>query len=91
MWRNTSLLGSVLSASEFASVTDDATALLGATVLNPLARIIYSNETGKLFFDDNGLLSGLGSGGLLATVGNAANGGTTPVLSSANFLVDSIT
>jgi len=84
----TSLLGSVLGASEFATVANDATAKLGATVLNPLARIIYSSETGRLFFDQNGLLGGLGSGGTIAQLGNVANGGTAPVLSSVNFLVD---
>ena len=86
----TSLLGNVLGASEFATVANDATAQLGATVLNPLARIIYSSETGKLFFDENGLLGGLGSGGTIAKLGDTANGGTAPVLSSVNFLVDAI-
>lgn len=86
----TSLLDNVLGASEFATVANDATAQLGATVLNPLARVIYSSETGRLFFDQNGLLGGLGSGGTIAQLGNAANGGTAPVLSNLNFLVNAI-
>lgn len=86
----TSLLGNILGASEFATVANDATAQLGATVLNPLARIIYSSETGKLFFDQNGLTSGLGSGGTIAQLGDTVNGGTAPVLSSVNFLVDAV-
>jgi Ca2+-binding RTX toxin-like protein len=86
----TSLLGNALGASEFATVANDATAQLGATVLNPLARIIYSQETGKLFFDQNGLVGGLGSGGVIAKLGDTVSGGAAPVLSSVNFLVDSI-
>lgn len=85
----TSLLGSSLGATEFVSVANDATAQLGATVVNPLARIIYSSETGKLFFDQNGLVGGLGSGGMIARLSDPVNG-AVPVLSSVNFLVDAI-
>jgi Ca2+-binding RTX toxin-like protein len=86
----TSLLGNALGVSEFATVANDATAQLGATVLNPLVRILYSRETGKLFFDQNGLIGGLGSGGVIAKLGDTVSGGAAPVLSSVNFLVDSI-
>ncbi|MBW4549589.1 MAG: S8 family serine peptidase, partial [Aphanocapsa sp. GSE-SYN-MK-11-07L] len=59
--------------SEFAAVTTDAAARTST------ALIAYNNSNGKLFYNQNGSSSGLGSGGLFATLtGN-------PSLTSSNF------
>ncbi|HHP7245385.1 MAG TPA: hypothetical protein ACFE0H_11925, partial [Elainellaceae cyanobacterium] len=87
------VVGGVLGADSLRTVATDAEASEGASLLNP-ARLIYSQESGKLFVDADGsaLLggsNGLGSGGgLLAKVENGL--GTAPVLTSLNFLVDSV-
>jgi Ca2+-binding RTX toxin-like protein len=82
------LVGNVLGLSEFSQVSDDATAALGATLLNPTAKVIYSAASGKLFYDENGLLAGLGQGGQIAKLENGT--GLAPVISAANFVVKSI-
>lgn len=80
------LVGQVLDPTQFAAVANDAIAQTGATVLsNPLARIFYSTETGKLFYDENGLTSGLGNGGIIATVKDTVTG-VVPALSNLNLI-----
>ncbi|MGJ3250206.1 MAG: calcium-binding protein [Elainellaceae cyanobacterium] len=88
-----SVVGGVLGADSLRTVATDAEASEGASLLNP-ARLLYSQESGKLFVDADGasLLgggNGLGSGGgLLAKVENGL--GTAPMLTNLNFLVDSV-
>jgi Ca2+-binding RTX toxin-like protein len=73
-----SLLGSAIGngfslASEFAVVGSDATAATSS------ALIVYSNETDNLFYNQNGTLTGLGSGGQFATLSDI------PTLSANDF------
>lgn len=92
-------VGSVLSANKLTVVASDALASQGASGilvgLTPEAtRLIYSTESGKLFYDANGTevlgtANGLGtSGGLIATLDKTL--GAAPTLSSVNFVIDSI-
>ncbi|MBD1998538.1 hypothetical protein H6G00_18200 [Leptolyngbya sp. FACHB-541] len=93
------VVGSVLSAERLVVVDSDASALQGASgVLSNLlvgaTRLIYSTESGKLFYDANGTnalgsVNGLGeNGGLVATLDKAL--GTVPTLTNASFVVSSI-
>ncbi|NJN58133.1 MAG: calcium-binding protein [Leptolyngbyaceae cyanobacterium SL_5_9] len=90
------IVGSVLNASKLVVVNSDAVALGGALDLlpSPLTRLIYSTESGNLFYDANGtslpgIVNGLGEGGgLIATFEKVL--GAVPTLTSANFVVDSI-
>jgi Ca2+-binding RTX toxin-like protein len=90
------IVGSVLNANKLVVVNSDAVALGGALDLLPssLTRLIYSTESGNLFYDANGtslpgIVNGLGEGGgLIATFEKVL--GAAPTLSSANFVVDSI-
>ncbi|NJL53669.1 MAG: hypothetical protein HC930_18590, partial [Hydrococcus sp. SU_1_0] len=74
------ILGSVVGggfsvASEFAVVGTDAAAATSA------ALIVYSSESDNLFYNQNGVTSGLGSGGQFATLENI------PTLSNDNFIL----
>ncbi|MFN6538962.1 MAG: VCBS domain-containing protein [Nostoc sp. EkiNYC01] len=65
------------NASEFAVINSDTTILLGITT----AEIIYNSSNGKLFYNQNGLLAGLGSGGQFATLTGA------PSLAATDFII----
>jgi Ca2+-binding RTX toxin-like protein len=93
------VVGSVLSADRLVVVNSDASALEGASglisnLLVGATRLIYSTESGKLFYDANGtnvlgVANGLGSeGGLIATLDKAL--GTAPTLTNASFVISSI-
>ncbi|WP_442994257.1 calcium-binding protein [Scytonema sp. PRP1] len=93
------VVGSVLSADRLVVVDSDASALQGASgILSNLlfgaTRLVYSTESGKLFYDANGTdvlgtTNGLGAnGGLIATLDKVL--GTTPVLTNTSFVVSSI-
>lgn len=62
-------------ASEFAVVASDALAATSG------AFITYSSTTGNLFYNQNGVAAGLGSGGQFATLVNS------PELTSTNFIL----
>lgn len=90
-------VGSVLNAARLVVVGSDASALEGASsILSNLlfgeTRLIFSTESGKLFYDANGTTTlgatnGLGTnGGLIATLNTDL--GTIPTLTNANFVVD---
>ncbi|OKH15157.1 hypothetical protein FACHB389_35720 [Nostoc calcicola FACHB-389] len=65
------------NASEFAVINSDTTILLGITT----AEIIYNSSNGKLFYNQNGILAGLGSGGQFATLTGA------PSLVATDFII----
>jgi Ca2+-binding RTX toxin-like protein len=74
------MLGSVVGsgfnlAKEFAVVGSDA----GAATVDAL--IVYSSETGNLFYNQNGVTSGFGSGAQLATLSGI------PTLSGDDFVL----
>jgi Ca2+-binding RTX toxin-like protein len=72
----TSIAGSGFSvASEFAVVSNDA-AVATASEL-----IVYSNGTGNLFYNQNGVAADFGSGGQFATLGEI------PALSATDFIL----
>lgn len=90
-------VGSVLNAARLVVVSSDASAVEGASGILPNllfgdTRLIFSTESGKLFYDANGTTTlgttnGLGTnGGLIATL--STNLGTVPTLTNANFVVD---
>lgn len=90
-------VGSVLNAARLVVVGSDASALEGASsILSNLlfgeTRLIFSTESGKLFYDANGTTTlgatnGLGTnGGLIATLNTDL--GTIPTLTNTNFVVD---
>jgi Ca2+-binding RTX toxin-like protein len=91
-------VSSVLDASRLVVVNTDNLALEGATgiISNLLfgeTRLIFSTESGKLFYDANGTTlgaaNGLGeAGGLIATLSTAA--GTVPTLTNTSFLISSL-
>jgi Ca2+-binding RTX toxin-like protein len=56
----TSLAGSALGASDFASVTSDAAASSSS------AKVVYNSSNGSLFYNPNGSVSGFGAGGAFA-------------------------
>ncbi len=63
------------TAADFASVADDA------AVATNGAFVVYSRATGNLFYNQNGITSGLGSGGHFATLSGLPN------LTANDFLV----
>ncbi|MBD2518833.1 FG-GAP repeat protein [Nostoc sp. FACHB-973] len=65
------------NASEFAVINSDTTILLGITT----AEIIYNSSNGNLFYNQNGILAGLGSGGQFATLTGA------PSLIATDFII----
>jgi Ca2+-binding RTX toxin-like protein len=71
----TTVVGSLLKAGEFALVSSDLAADTSAGL------IVYSQASGRLFYNSNGALSGYGSGGELAIL----NG--QPVLKASDFVV----
>ncbi|MUG94844.1 hemolysin [Scytonema sp. UIC 10036] len=72
----TSVTGSGFSvASEFARVTSDAAAS------SVSARIVFNSANGKLFYNQNGIDVGLGSGAQFATISSASS------LSAADFVI----
>jgi len=62
-------------ATEFAVVGSDA----GAATVDAL--IVYSSETGNLFYNQNGVIAGLGSGAQLATLTGI------PTLAGSDFVL----
>ncbi len=62
-----SAIGGNLQTSEFALINDDN--LAGSSS----AKIIYNPATGNLFYNQNGVTDGLGSGGLFATLNGNLN------------------
>jgi Ca2+-binding RTX toxin-like protein len=71
----TTVVGSLLKAGEFALVSSDLAADTSAGL------IVYSQASGRLFYNSNGAVSGYGSGGELAIL----NG--QPVLKASDFVV----
>jgi Ca2+-binding RTX toxin-like protein len=71
----TTAVGSLLKAGEFALVSSDLAADTSAGL------IVYSQASGRLFYNSNGAVSGYGSGGELAIL----NG--QPVLKASDFVV----
>jgi serralysin len=69
-------IGPSLAAANFASVANDALAGTSA------AKIVYSTGTRSLFYNQNGLTGGFGSGGSFATFDIAA-----PTLIASDFVV----
>jgi Ca2+-binding RTX toxin-like protein len=73
-------LGSVIGngfniTKEFAVVNNDA------AVSTSTALIVYSSGTGNLFYNQNDIMTGLGSGGQFATLNNI------PTLSANDFML----
>jgi hypothetical protein len=62
-------------ATEFAVVSSDAAASASG------ALIVYSSGTGNLFYNQNDILTGLGSGGQFATLSGI------PTLSANDFML----
>ncbi|MGL5075526.1 MAG: calcium-binding protein, partial [Waterburya sp.] len=74
------MLGSVIGSgfnvtTEFAVVNSDAAASTS------IALIVYSSGTGNLFYNQNGVTTGLGSGGQFATLSDI------PALSATDFIL----
>ena len=70
-----SIAAGALPGSQFAVVTTDTTA--GSST----AAIVYNSTTGALFYNQDGSVAGLGTGGQFATLP------TKPALTAADFLV----
>ncbi|BAY08331.1 DUF4347 domain-containing protein [Calothrix sp. NIES-2098] len=72
----TSIAGNGFSvANEFIQVTTDAAAAISS------ATIVYNSANGKLFYNENGVLDGFGTGAQFATFTNS------PSLSANDFLI----
>ncbi|RCJ29610.1 hypothetical protein A6770_21895 [Nostoc minutum NIES-26] len=77
----TVLKNSIGAAFNSLTDLDFATVSNGADAKSSYAAIVYNSTDGSLFYNENGLASGFGSGGLFATLdGN-------PSLSAANFSI----
>jgi Ca2+-binding RTX toxin-like protein len=71
----TTSAGAALKANEFAVVASDAAAATS------LGLIVYSQTSGKLFYNANGAIGGYGSGGELAILNNRS------ILNASNIVV----
>jgi len=77
----TTVAGSTLNASEFAVVNS---AINGASLAgSSVARIVFNSATGDLFYNQDGSVSGLGSGGRYATLTGITSLATTSFLVQA--------
>ena len=71
-----------ISTSQIAFVSRDSLAATSSK------QIVYSQGTGRLFFNANGASSGLGQGGAFATIDSDSNAATTaPALTSRDFQI----
>lgn len=76
----TTAINTTLQVSEFATITTD---LVNEVTLASAssAKLVYNQSTGNLLYNQNGATTGLGSGGLFATLSG------TPILDASDFLV----
>jgi Ca2+-binding RTX toxin-like protein len=71
----TTIAGSALKSSEFALAASDASAATS------LGLIVYSQSSGRLFYNSNGAAIGYGTGGEMAILSNK------PILAASNIVV----
>ncbi len=77
----TSVSGSALSTSEFATINS---ATNGATLAgSSAARIVFNSANGQLFYNSNGTTAGLGTGGQFATLSGISALANTDLLVQA--------
>jgi Ca2+-binding RTX toxin-like protein len=73
-----SIVGNGFSvASDFASVADSAAAALSSARIV----IVYGRATGSLYYNQNGSVAGLGTGGEFATLSGI------PTLTASDFII----
>jgi len=80
----------VLDKTSFGNITSSQIAIVSRDSLAATSgrKIVYSRDTGHLFFNANGSSSGFGRGGLFATIDSDNNASTAaPALTSSDFQI----